>query len=32
MMNLTVFGLLVAYGVDSGAVMEASVFITIRIL
>ena len=25
-MNLTVFGLLVAYGVDSGAVMATSVF------
>jgi len=31
-MNLTVFGLLVAYGVDSVAVMAASVFMTIRIL
>jgi len=26
------FGLLVAYGVDSGAVMAASVFMTVRIL
>ena len=31
-MNLTVFGLLVAYDVDSGAVMATSVFMTIRIL
>jgi len=31
-MHLTVFGLLVAYGVDSGAVMAASVFMTIRII
>jgi len=31
-MNLTVLGLLVAYGVDSSAVMAASVFMTIGIL
>ena len=31
-MNLTVFGLLVAYGVDSGAIMATSVFKTIRVL
>jgi len=31
-MNLTVFGLLVVYGVDSGVVMAASVFMTIQIL
>ena len=31
-MNLTVFGFLVAYGVDSGAVMAVSVFMTTRIL
>ena len=31
-MNLTVFGLIVAYGVDSGAVLVTSVFMTIRIL
>ena len=30
--NLTVFGFLVAYGIDLGAVMVASVFMTIRIL
>ena len=31
-MNLTVFGPLVAYGVDSGAAMTTSVFMTIRVL
>ena len=31
-MDLTVFRLLVVYGVDSGAVMVTSVFMTIRIL
>jgi len=31
-MNLMVFGLLVAYGIDSGAGMAASVFMTIWIL
>ena len=31
-MNLMVFGLIAAYGIDSGAVVAASVFMTIRIL
>ena len=31
-MNLTVFGLLVPYGVASGAIMATSVFMTSRIL
>ena len=31
-LNLTIFGLLVAYGIDSGMVMASVVFVTIWIL